>query len=84
MDIGAYEALRSILLTVSENSGQLQLQFEGEPGTAYTILGTTNLALPIAAWSPMGAATEFQPGQFQFSPAASNSAPQMFFRVRGP
>jgi hypothetical protein len=34
---------------------------------AFTVYGTTNLTLPFTNWTPLGAATEISPGQFQFT-----------------
>ena len=52
-----------------------QLNFTNTPGASFSVLATTNVALPINQWSNLGTATEVSPGQYQFSdPNATNTA----------
>jgi hypothetical protein len=82
-DIGAYEGVASIQLTPAVVSGQMRLQFSGEPNFVYKILTSTNLALPLNQWVELGAAAELSPGQFQFADGITN-APGRFYRTRWP
>jgi alpha-tubulin suppressor-like RCC1 family protein len=64
--------------------GAFQFTFTNNPGARFTVLMTTDLALPLANWTPIGSALEVFPGQFQFSdPQATNDAAR-FYRVRSP
>jgi len=48
------------------------------------VLFSTNLALPLSAWTVAGTATETTPGQFQFTAMPSPAATNGFYRVRSP
>jgi len=64
---------------------QFQFRFTGAVGSTYTVLCSTNLALPLANWAPVGAVTNIAPGQYQFTdPASSTNQPQRFYRLRWP
>jgi hypothetical protein len=66
------------------NNGAFQLAFSNSIGAPFTVLGSTELGLPLSNWSVLGPATEILPGQFLFTdPQATNSA-QGFYRVRSP
>jgi hypothetical protein len=65
-------------------NGAFQLNFTNAPGASFTVLATTNAALPLSNWSVIGNVTETAPGQFQFSdPQATNNL-QRYYRVRWP
>ncbi len=62
-------------LILHGNTGPFSLSFSNAPGATFTVLGTTNVALPLNQWSNLGTATEISPGQYQFSdPNATNAA----------
>jgi hypothetical protein len=61
-------------------NGAFQFGFTNTPGLAFTVYGTTNLTLPFTNWTPLGAATEISPGQFQFTDQ-SNASQDRFYRV---
>jgi hypothetical protein len=61
-------------------NGSFQFSFTNTPGLAFTVYGTTNLTLPFASWTPLGAATEISPGQFQFTDQ-SDASHDRFYRV---
>jgi hypothetical protein len=63
--------------------GSFQLAFTNAPGASFTVLTTTNFALPVDEWTSAGAAVETSPGHYQFTDATPNS-PQGFYRVRSP
>ena len=64
--------------------GNLQFSFTGTAGASYSVLFSTNMALPLTAWTVAGTATEITPGQFQFTATPSPAAPSGFYRVRSP
>lgn len=62
-------------------NGSFRISFVNTPGTTFTVLASTNIALPIANWTALGTAIEGPLGEFQFT----NSSPagnRQFYRVR--
>jgi hypothetical protein len=84
-----------ILVTASVNPPQLgsakvvgngafQFSFTNTPGVSFTVLGTTNVALPLSQWQILGSPTEGPAGQYQFTDLlATNKSPQ-FYLIRQP
>lgn len=65
-------------------SGAFQFGFSSSTETAFSVLGTTNLALPVSKWTVLGVATEVSRGQFKFIDSETTNSPQRFYRVRSP
>jgi Bacterial Ig domain/Cadherin-like len=65
-------------------AGQFLVRFTSAVGTGNTVLGTTNLLLPLTNWSVLGAATEASAGNFQFTDTNAVNQPARFYRVRSP
>jgi hypothetical protein len=90
-DIGAFEAQvfsgNPPLLTAAMNYGNGSFQFgftDNSAGATFTILTTTNLALPINDWRVLGGAIAIAPGQFQFTDAQATNCLQQFYGVISP
>jgi hypothetical protein len=91
-DIGAVEGIYNAdgpgWLTGVDRAGHglLKFGFTNYTDTSYTVLATTNLALPLNLWSNLGAALEFPigSGQFQFTDPQATNFPARFYRVRSP
>ncbi len=87
VDIGAYETTiigsssADTYLTVSNQT--VILSFSNTPYAAFSVLTSTNLALPLSEWTVLGAPVQISPGQFQFTTPSTNS-PQQFFYIRSP
>jgi hypothetical protein len=67
-------------------NGSFKFGFTNYTDISFTVLASTNLALPLNLWSNLGAAVEAPvgSGQFQFTdPQATNNA-QRFYRVSSP
>jgi hypothetical protein len=64
--------------------GAFQLSFTNLNGLGFTVLGTTNLALPLTNWTVLGAATEAPPGQYRFTDPHATNSPAKFYRVTSP
>jgi hypothetical protein len=66
------------------SNGVLQFDFtNANPGASYSVLFTTNLAVPLADWTVIGAASNISPGVLQFTDTnATNST--RFYAVRSP
>jgi hypothetical protein len=62
--------------------GAFQFGFTNTPGVSFTVLATTNLALPLSNWTVLGGVTEVSPGNFQFTDPQAASYPQRFYLVR--
>lgn len=66
------------------SSNTFQFAFTNVPGLSFTVLGASNVALPLSNWDPLGNPTEASPGQFQFTDTTGAGLPQRFYRVRSP
>jgi hypothetical protein len=65
-------------------NGSFQFAFTNSSGALFTVVASTNLALPLSNWTTLGGITEIAPGQFQFTdPQATNFA-RRFYRVLVP
>jgi GH25 family lysozyme M1 (1,4-beta-N-acetylmuramidase) len=66
------------------SNGAFQFSFTNTPGALFTVLATTNVALPLSNWTLLGAVMEVSPGQFQFSDPQTTNHTQRYYRVRSP
>jgi hypothetical protein len=64
--------------------GAFQFAFINTPGAVFTVLSTTNSALPLSNWTVLGGVTEVSPGQFQFTDPQATNTSRRFYRVRSP
>lgn len=65
--------------------GSFRFAFTNTPGNAFTVLATTNVALPLAYWTVVGTAAETPAasGQYQFiDPGAGTNFDQRHYIVR--
>ncbi|MGA9450524.1 MAG: choice-of-anchor Q domain-containing protein [Verrucomicrobiia bacterium] len=90
-DIGAFEAQvfsgNPPRLTGAMKSGSGSFQFaftNNSSGVTFTVLTTTNLALPINNWTVLGGAIVIAPGQYQFTDPGATNYPQRFYQVVSP
>ena len=58
--------------------------FDGVPNGSYTVMTSTNVALPITNWSPLVTNNFDAAGGFSFTNAIAPGEPQRFFRIRTP
>jgi hypothetical protein len=66
-------------------AGHFQFQFTGSAASTYTVLCSTNLALPLNNWAQVGAVTNIAPGQYQFTdPGTKTNQPERFYLLRQP
>jgi ribosomal protein L11 len=63
--------------------GTFQFVFTNTPGASFSVLTSTNFALPVDEWTSAGSALETSPGSYQFTDETP-SIPQRFYRVRSP
>ena len=64
--------------------GTFQFTFASPPGLSFTVLTTTNLALPLASWTVAGRATDLSNGIYQFTTTPISAGPQCFYAVQSP
>jgi hypothetical protein len=90
-DIGALEAQLAaastpILLSSVQklSDGSFQLSFTNTPGATFTVLTSTNVALPLSHWNVLGVPTEGAPGQYQYIDQQVTNQPRRFYNVRSP
>jgi len=91
-DIGAVEGVYNasgpgwLSGATRPGNGSFQFGFTNYTDMSFTVLATTNMALPLNLWSNLGAAVESPvgSGQFQFSDLLATNHPQEFYRVRSP
>ncbi len=63
-------------------NGAFQFTFTNTPGTTFTVLATTNLALPLTNWMNLGTVSNISPGIYQFTSPLTNA--QEFYEVTWP
>ena len=66
------------------NNGAFQMAFSNSIGAPFTVLGSTELDLPLSNWSVLGPATEILPGQFLFTDPQATNDSECFYQVRSP
>lgn len=72
-------------LVASGTPGQpseLQLTFTGNANAIYSVLATTNLALPLSCWSNLGTASALSSNSYQFVDPQSTNLAARFYGVR--
>jgi hypothetical protein len=70
--------------SIQPQANIFQFGFSNILGGTFSVYATTNLTQPLANWTPLGAATESPPGQFQFADPQITNLPQRFYRVTSP
>src|SRR5262249_49949536 len=89
-DIGAFEVQAAVatpmLLAGPQKilNGPFQFSFSNTPGASFTVLTTTNIALPLSNWSVLGTPIEISPGYFQYADPHATNQPLRFYGVRSP
>jgi len=72
--------------TSSISGGAFQLSFTNLSGLGFTVLGSTNLALPLSGWTVLGSPVETPPGSgnYQFTDSQATNLVSRFYQVRSP
>jgi hypothetical protein len=91
VDIGAAEAQwaapdnRPLLTSPARaTNGTFSFSFTSASVADFTVLGSTNVALPLAQWSVLDAPSPGSPGQYQFTDANATNFPRRFYKVTSP
>ena len=64
--------------------GAFLFAFSYTSGAPFSVLSTTNPALPLSIWTVVAGVTEISPGQFVFTDPQASSAQRRFYCVRSP
>jgi len=64
--------------------GVLRFSFSNSQSTCFTVLSSTNLTMPLASWTVLGAPSNIAPGQFEFTSQPMANAAQRFYILRSP
>jgi len=77
-------ALFRLTIPAKPSGGLCQVWFANTSGLTFTVLGSTNAALPLSSWTVLGTAAEILPGQYQFTDNQAGSNRRRFYCVRSP
>jgi hypothetical protein len=87
VDIGAYELAQlftPVITSVAITGDGATVTVTNTPGVTFTVLGATDLSLPVSNWDVLGQMTETAPGQFQWIDTDYDNYDFRFFTVRSP
>ncbi|HWD91198.1 MAG TPA: right-handed parallel beta-helix repeat-containing protein [Verrucomicrobiae bacterium] len=91
VDIGAVEAQWApandrpvVRLGRVPSGGAWQITFTNLPTADFTVLASTNVALPRNQWDVLGPATQNPPGIFQFTDSTATNSKARFYQVVSP
>ena len=94
VDIGAVEAqwapanhpplLRNSTWIAAAGARCFQFTFSSVTNADFTVLATTNLALPLPDWTRLAPVIQCSPGQYQFTDLGATNYPQCFYRIVSP
>jgi hypothetical protein len=73
-----------VLKPILNPLGQLLLQFTGSTNAEYTVLASTNLAVPLSNWVTLGNASVLSNTLYQFIDTNSTNFPARFYMLRSP
>jgi hyaluronate lyase len=63
---------------------QFRIKFTGDTNYTQTVLGSTNLEIPITNWTVLGTAAQISNGLYQFTDGNVTNNSQRFYRIRSP
>jgi hypothetical protein len=91
VDIGAFELQETVLaspplLSQPEwlGSGGFKFSFSNVSDASFSVLSSTNIALPRSNWTLLGPATQNSPGHYLFTDPAATNFPQRYYQVVSP
>jgi len=87
VDIGAYELQQfttPLVFNVAFTVNGPQLTITNAPGATFTVLGTSDLTLPVPNWDILGQMAEISPGVYQWTETSYGNYDSRFFLLRGP
>jgi hypothetical protein len=91
VDIGAVEAQWAtpgnpplLASPVFGTNGAFSFSLTSVSNVDFSVLSSTDIALPLGQWSILGPALQYAPGQYQFTDPNAANYPQRFYRVVSP
>jgi len=63
-------------------NGHFQFSFSNEASVIYAVLGTTNVALPLAQWTVLGPPVPLGGGLYRFTDVLAPNHAQRFYLLR--
>jgi autotransporter-associated beta strand protein len=73
-----------VLSVTSTGPGNFQFSGQGPTNATYSIVASTNVALPLSEWGVVSSGTFSANGTFTFSDPQAGTHPQRFYRVVSP
>lgn len=73
-----------LVLNIPLAEGTFLLTFTNVTGASFTVLGTTNLLVPLTNWIALGPLVEDPSGTYTFTDPQVTNSPQLFYRVTSP
>ena len=64
--------------------GNFRFGFTNTPAATFTAWASTNVALPLANWTPLGYVTRFSSGQYRFTDLQATNYQQRYYRISSP
>ena len=72
------------LVGASLSGAGFNFGFASTPSLSFTVLGSTNVTLPLNEWQILGHPTESPAGQYQFTDSNVATNPQTYYTIRQP
>jgi hypothetical protein len=76
--------VRPVIKPIVNQSEPFLLQFTGSTNNIYTVLASTNLAIPLSNWATLGNASLLSNTLYQFIDTNSTNFPERFYMLRSP
>ncbi|MDB6064708.1 MAG: hypothetical protein JWR26_916, partial [Pedosphaera sp.] len=73
-----------VMSGTSNQAPVFMLQFTGSTNSTYTVMASTNLAIPFSNWAILGTASLLSNNLYQFIDTSSTNLPSRFYRLRSP
>jgi hypothetical protein len=87
-NVYAYAATPTTAVTLTSSgrsgNGNFSFRFTNTSGATFTAWATTNVALPLPSWTPLGYVPEISSGQYQFLDTNTPANAWRFYRVSSP
>jgi hypothetical protein len=74
----------TLTATTILGNGAFQFAFSNAPNASFSVISSTNVALPMSNWTVIGIPSNIGSGIFQFTTQTATNEPQRFYRVRSP
>jgi autotransporter-associated beta strand protein len=84
LEVTASTALPRVASIVHQGSSLVISGTNGTPNATYYVLGSTNVALPLANWTRIATNTFNGTGGFNYTNSLSPSVPQYFYQIQVP